>query len=157
MTTTEIVKKDVGTVAEFKVNRVENGIKVFMKSEWIESLFKTSAGARESSATTNPGWEGRKFYPLVTGSGISVRHEYVRIDKAGHSYMYHPEEQYYNASIVRAVGLKNGVDVVFTGPNSVEEVRKWVEHMKTYVKHLYINYLRPVDIDITITVKEAVE
>jgi hypothetical protein len=149
------IKKDIGSMANLRIQRTAAGVEVFMKSEVIEKFMKSNQrtdGRKESSS--NDGWSAIQFYMPSQNIAAGLSRDGASLTgMVGNPLMYHSGYGF-NFSILRAVGLSEGVKITFTTPTSVERITEWKRALVDYMKWIYSNFMRPVDIDIQITVKE---
>lgn len=148
MVTTEIIKKDVGTIAELKVKRKPEGISVWVKSEVIENMYKknsrTDAFNSPNGIFLTQGYRPKSGFPDVFGKTLTGTWGVVWILDGAAA----------NGAILTSVGLSEGVEIIFKGPASVDQIKSWVDAMKEGIQKMYQLYIKPFDIDVAITFKE---
>lgn len=152
---THKIKKEIPSIGSLRIIRNDEGVEVFFKSEVLEAFFKRNqrSDARKESST-NEGWRGLEFYTLKSEIQQSLsRGEAMVNGMVGQGALYNSGYGY-NFSMLRAVGLGKGVKILFPMPTSTERIEAWKSAFTEYLRWLYTNFMRPVDVEISITVKE---
>lgn len=154
---TVTLKKEIPSIGNLRIIRNDQGVEIFFKSPTIEDFFKRNQrpdGRKESSTT--PGWQGIEFYIIPSHIQSSFSRDMAIINEAvGQSILFNGDYGGYNFSILRAVGLGNGVKILFTTPTSTERIDEWKRNFVEYLRWIYTNFMRPVDVEISITVREV--
>jgi hypothetical protein len=153
---TSILKKEIPSIGNLRIIRNDQGVEVFFKSQLIEDYFKKNQRSdQRKEVSTNEGWRGLEFYIGNTPFQQSLqRPKCIVHGLQGGNELYSRDYEGYNFSILRAVGLGNGVKILFTSPTSSERIDEWKRNFVEYLRWIYTNYMRPVDVEVSITVRE---
>jgi len=149
---TEIVDRHKRTLLTLKVKRTPNGLSLFLKSAPLENVFKAIAEGRED-------YNQDSRWPEVSGYRLESGHELTR-HLHGSNLIFNKWGDrldaggYYNLSVLRAVGLSQGVRFELPGPYSSSFIKERINQLKSWAKNLYRDFLSPIDLQLTITTKE---
>ena len=149
-TTTNVVKF---TAATARISRGPSGVKITVKSKLLEELFKQASGGLTINSDVV---SGGVFYKIPRFNGVDIS----RMDIDGNIVEFNRIERsieyggYYNMSILRAVGLTDGVTFEINTPVKLEQLEAWVAMLKKTVNHLYLEYIAELNMEISITVLE---
>lgn len=156
---TEIIKKkDNLVLLKMNVRRVAKGVELYLQSDILEDFFSAlsgQAGYKDQPVTsTNAGWSEKKSYRINQGnlvpSGLRVK---PTIDKWGNNNLF--PDGYTNLSFLRVVGLQSGVRFTIPIVITTDALKEYINEAKYYVKQLYIQYLKPLDMTVELTTKEV--
>jgi len=148
----QVVEIGSNTLLLMKVNRVEGKTKLSLKvSPEIEGLFKKEQ-KRESNIYKI---DGRKlsFYEWDDNE-----HNYERVmsnvelNTYGREFLRSGE---FNFSVLRTVGISEGVDIEIDKLISEETLTEWSKNLKDFTVKLYKNFLKPIEITVTIEKREV--
>lgn len=151
-------------VAEITAKRTSGGTEIKVKSAVLEEYFKNQhaevcrqagyddPGRRHTSSTVVPNLKAYR----VASARLFVHDWEVRLDQWDSTIFEPPNSgsRALNLSILRAVGLGEGVTRLYSGLSSREGIRLWVDAVKGVIKALYVDYLKPVEFRLTITSEE---
>lgn len=130
------------TLCTLKVQRVTQGIKVFCRSQQIEDFF-ASMGTGSSNA-----------WGEMTQGSYSFSFEQLQdcyFSKWGESFEYNSKP---NLSFLRAKGLGEGISLTFSFVVSTDRLTQWAEKARRAIKTLWLQYLKPVEIEISISTRD---
>ena len=116
----------------------------------IEMLFRKE-DIKESDVYKLDGGK-LSFYALDSEQDYERLLEGVTIGSYGRPFIY---DGNMNFSILRTVGIAQGVELEITHLVSEEALTEWAKKLKEFVVKLYKNYLKPVEITVTIQKKEV--
>ena len=148
----QVVEIGSNTLLLMKVNRVEGKTKLSLKvSPEMEGLFKKEQ-KRESNIYKI---DGRKlsFYEWDDNE-----HNYERVmsnvelNTYGREFLRSGE---FNFSVLRTVGISEGVDIEIDKLISEETLTEWSKNLKDFTVKLYKNFLKPIEITVTIEKREV--
>lgn len=168
-----------------RVKRVFDGVEIYVKSPQIEDYCKSAhelmrqrvqSGAvyanysygstedaetflinSESVTSVNP-FYGKKGYQLESGS---LPPELRGMANWGHEQLFQDRGGDYaptltGLAIFAVVGVGEGVSFKFKGMYRAEALQKFTRSVRDAMAKFYADLLRPVDIEVVLTVKEAI-
>ena len=148
----QVVEIGSNTLLLMKVNRVEGKTKLSLKvSPEMEGLFKKEQ-KRESNIYKI---DGRKlsFYEWDDNEHNYERvMSYVELNTYGREFLRSGE---FNFSVLRTVGISEGVDIEIDKLISEETLTEWSKNLKDFTVKLYKNFLKPIEITVTIEKREV--
>ena len=128
---------------KMEVGRTDEGIIVTLQSDvqW--------AGALREKRYKDPQYNVGGV-PCFASKGISLEENPALFNQPDHmAYNGAP-----NLTMLMAKGLQSGVKFTFQQPMSADKLREWAKQVRAAATEVFNCYLRPVDIQMTITVKE---
>jgi len=146
--TKKVVKKDDNKILVMNVNRENGKTKLFIKvSPEIENVFKT-----EDTHESNIYKDGdtKHFYYLRkpdTEEELNNLVSDTRISDYGNQLF---DGYRTNLSLLRTVGISEGVNFEITHLIGEEMLTKYAERMKIFVLKLYKQFIRKVEINVVL-------
>lgn len=139
----EIIKNNF--LCTLRLKRVQKGIEIYFKSPMIEEFFSQQPKASVSSWM---GLEGAWQTPMDQIANCLL-------NKWGYTSFWYDSNSP-NLSFIRTVGSGEGIKFMWPTVTSTDNLKKWGEKAKEGLKTLYVQYLKPIELDITLTTREAV-
>lgn len=150
------------TVTRVRFQRSPVGLKITCWAHpAVEDLMR-SWGTGEIQAVTAHGrnWEPLRdplkgVYHLGTNPGVCPYDGgHYRLDRVGQPLI--DPDGCVNLSFVRLIGVSEGEGVSFSlkGVHTLEAIRDMGERIKLASRRLYINYMKPVDLTVTVSTQE---
>ena len=138
-----------------KVLRTKKGLKVRLKSSCLEAYFSQ---LDEGKVNTRP-WGNFLCYK---GDDLTLPpnlRDALSEDHWRHSIAasFNGTLPRYNLSILRAVGLSKGIEILWPGLYPETIVNGWLSLLQTAAMHIYVLYLKPKGHTISISIKEVVD
>ena len=139
-----------------RVRRDKKGLKVYLKSSCLEEYFSQLSVGK---LNTESPWCGHKSYRgndsrLPTNMAQSLREGNWH---GGITYVYEGPNTQYNCSMLRAVGLRDGVNFLWQGLFPATIVTEWLHQLQNIAMHIYVLYLKPKEQSITLSIKETLD
>lgn len=135
------------------VKRIVGGFEVSLKSEPIEGFFRELSGGN----VVNSPWEGIQLYNLPANKIPNI--QYVHFALPGTQLFQGGAGSTLNATPLRAVGLGNGITIresVGQAPPNNNHGRSLGVAFRNVGKDLYLRYIAPFYMEITVTSRERV-
>jgi hypothetical protein len=149
----QIVKKDYVTL---KVKRSEFGIEVYAKSELLDTFFNgiTSRedGMRDMETYPVTRYKELNFGTYMSADGqlkgkcltSNINYPGVNLN-SWHGGLVPNGNSAINLSFLLSEGLKDGVTIYIKGVYSSTAVRSFIIKAKDFFKHIFVEYLKPVE------------
>jgi hypothetical protein len=141
--TVVISKKENNTLLSFNVKRTAGGVDIYLQSDVME-LFFSNGGFREGA---DPLWGGIGCYSMINNIDTTKR---SLLNNWGSDNLIVSSE-YPNLAFLRAKGLKDGVTFKLPSVHSRTEIAKFVKLFKEQVRTLYLEYMKPIGVEIEMT------
>lgn len=172
----EIIVKKGETILQARIQRSSRGLVVRAKTHsCIEKFFQERSKGLDPLAVNNWNrlWNKMPEYPdlkvyqepdqlSVFNQILNVGDAFYTLNSPGGGLLIDPTSRgikfnCVNMSFLRCQGISENLGVAFSikGAFTEEEVRKIGTLVQTAAKRFYLDYLRPVDLQITMTTQEA--
>lgn len=143
-------------ICNIKFSRAEGNQFLFLEVvPAIEKLFKNDR-TETSEVYKNKNDKGLKFYKLSSKleeytnkynqSGASVNLTRYGTDLFIDQYVF-------NLSVLRTVGIKNGVEVKVNDLIVDNDIQRWIQELAKYVKFMYSNFVEKSEVKATINLE----
>jgi len=123
------VKKEI---AKIRIKRIGMKIKLFFQSEILENYFHEISNGKTKKQF------GQELYIIPEESKISRKYR---------EYLCFQNDLYFDLGgmifgFIRAVGVKDGIEIDMVGDYSAEELARWLEEVSVKIKEFYGNYVK---------------
>lgn len=151
-TVTASTENNSSKILELNVKRVENKIKLYIKvAKEIEEIFKHPPIV-ESDNYNNNG-EKIKYYKYKEEQKLLTNNENLLLNEFGSNFIINGK---FNLSIIRSVGISSGITLDIKGLISEEMLINWSKTLKDFLVKIYKQYIRVIEIEISMNVKEMI-
>jgi hypothetical protein len=156
-TNTEVIQKGKINLMTISAKRLDEGILIKIKSPKIEAMMRTLL-ATPNNPTFNPclDTDNQRAYRMLNTKNVMftyMKNNYsCDLNSWGQRLDY---EGNFNFSCLRAIGLSEGVELLYRGLYESLFIRNWLNQSKEISKVIYRDYLSPIDIEISVEIKET--
>lgn len=144
------MKKINKSFCTIRVQRCKEGVRIFAKSKKMEEYFSEL----QAQSGTSPGsasiWPNLQCYRASTYPEVN----YLRLNRWGENSLFYNDVP--NLSLLRTIGIKDGVEVVLKGVFSLKSITQWIEGAKTGIQEFYRQFLKPINIEFIISTREEI-
>jgi hypothetical protein len=135
---------------EMKVGRDAQGAYLSIRSDvdWTPLKDTTPTPAINLGGVANLGGVDVTMIKLVQIPGMIVAND------VSNSKLFIGDSKP-NVAFLGATKLKEGVTFRITGPVSLERMKNYTTALRTYVRGLYAEHMKPIDVSCTVTVTET--
>jgi hypothetical protein len=152
--------KKSSMVLQMSLKRSKGGLQVFVKADlMIEELFREwGQNVTTSVENYDHRWKGENLRVY----NFNIYPDGMRHFNAGNvTYNLHnvgtqliDEDNFVTLGFLRLVGISEGVTFTVDGVYSADGIRKMREWIKHALRHFYVNFVKPVDMVLTISATE---
>lgn len=131
-------------VGSYTIKRDQTGLVITVKSPKLEGFFQTLAGGSRLQETG----DGKKYYKLPSGDIASQ----LQMSSEDLDISFHQLEQglfegsRINLGFLRAVGIKDGMELKFPGVYPRPQMAKLSKAMKYAMNKIYSNYIKEFEV-----------
>lgn len=148
------IKKDGKLLLKLLITRTDQGVEVFLKSALLEKLWAncahTGASEKYSIKSSVHDTTRAKFYELPEAIISWARATRHNIQSYGDPLLCSSSDTRYNYSIVRTVGIAQGVTVLVSGIYPLSALEEWSAGLAAFCKQLFAEFLRPVQVEVAL-------
>ena len=144
--------EDKKTLCVFKVSRKIGGVEVYIKSDLYEEFFHKISGGKATASSGGVWGDGEKYYQVAKCSVPRADYEYnVNVQGYGGREIIYPENQSYDFSFVKTVGIADGVTFKVNGMILQEDIDRFQKDFIRFTKAFFINYAKETSLEVTIS------
>jgi hypothetical protein len=150
----ERVEKSFATL---RLRRVAGGLELYVRAPTLVEFFRklVESGILEVREVSSGPLQGHKAFYRVDGKDVNID---LKDENSWKGLIWSindglMKDGYINMSFLRIVGIKEGMSFIFSGVYSMTQLKNITEKMKEALKLLYREYLKEIEIEITVNEK----
>lgn len=131
-------------IATFAISRDQQGICIAIRSAKLEEFFLSNAKGSSAKTLPSAGWDKFKYHALSSPDSDALSFSTPEADaefNLRNDYLVSGNKV--NLSFIRAVGLKDGIELKIPGVYSREVMGKLSKALKTAIQRIYVNFIKP--------------
>jgi hypothetical protein len=154
----QVVKFDDRKLLVMKITREKGKAKLYLQTdEAIENIFRKEDIHDSENYTCDK--QPLRYYDLLEGEeeeSYKSLMSNIRLNSYGSNFIIGSYSMDKNISILRSVGISQGITIEINRLISEEMLTEWANILKDFVAKLYKNFVRPLEISVTIEKREVV-
>ena len=147
---TETVKNK--EICNIRLIRGRGGIKIIAKSEMLEDFFKGLSNNSTATGDSSIWGRGMNYYkiPSLPIENDGNYHRPPTVMEWGTTNIIDLGNSRSNFSFVRAVGIKDGIEITYPGLFLARDIERFKEDFKRFLTKFYVDYMKVSEFELTV-------